>query len=130
MLSGNYSRFYNDLITLIPDARLITDPLRTLAYGTDASFYRLTPQIVIKADSEAEVSRILQASDRYNIAGDRGFRHPELNQSALKELRPAVSDKCTAGYSTSRTCEIGLSQHRGLYYKSIVYLVDQCTRPI
>ena len=67
MLSGNYSRFYNELITFIPSARLITDPLRTLAYGTDASFYRLIPQIVIKADSEAEVSRILQASDRQNI---------------------------------------------------------------
>ena len=64
------------------------------------------------------------------FAGDRGFTHPELNQSALKELRPALNEQCTAGYSTSRTCEIGLSQHSGLYYKSIVYLVDQCSRAI
>jgi D-lactate dehydrogenase len=64
------------------------------------------------------------------FAGDRGFTHPELNQSALKELKPALNEKCTAGYSTSRTCEIGLSEHSGLYYKSIIYLVDQCTRPI
>ena len=64
------------------------------------------------------------------FAGDRGFTHPELNQSALQELKPAVNENCTAGYSTSRTCEIGLSQHSGLYYKSIVYLVDQCTRAI
>jgi D-lactate dehydrogenase len=62
------------------------------------------------------------------FAGDRGFSHPELNQAALRELRPAVSENCTAGYSTSRTCEIGLSQHSGLYYKSIVYLVDKCTQ--
>jgi D-lactate dehydrogenase len=61
------------------------------------------------------------------FAGDRGFTHPELNQSALKELKPALNEKCTAGYSTSRTCEIGLSRHSGLYYKSIVYLVDECT---
>ena len=64
------------------------------------------------------------------FAGDRGFTHPELNQSALKELKPALNEKCTAGYSTSRTCEIGLSQHGGLYYKSIVYLVDGCTHAI
>ena len=63
------------------------------------------------------------------FAGDRGFTHPELNRSALKNLKPAVIEKCTAGYSTSRTCEIGLSRHSGLYYKSIVYLVDQCTQP-
>ena len=64
------------------------------------------------------------------FAGDRGFSHPELNQAALRELRPAVSENCSAGYSTSRTCEIGLSQHSGLYYKSIVYLVDKCTQAI
>ena len=64
------------------------------------------------------------------FAGDRGFTHPELNASALKDLQPAVSETCTAGYSTSRTCEIGLSLHSGLYYKSIVYLVDHCTKPI
>lgn len=64
------------------------------------------------------------------FAGDRGFSQPELNQAALRELRPAVEKNCTAGYSTSRTCEIGLSQHSGLYYKSIVYLVDQCTQTI
>ena len=64
------------------------------------------------------------------FAGDRGFSHPELNRSALKELRPSVGEKCSAGYSTSRTCEIGLSQHSGLYYKSIVYLVDRCTRAL
>ncbi len=64
------------------------------------------------------------------FAGDRGFTHPELNQSALRELQPAVKENCAAGYSTSRTCEIGLSRHSGLYYKSIVYLVDKCTRAL
>jgi D-lactate dehydrogenase len=63
------------------------------------------------------------------FAGDRGFSYPELNESALKELRPAVSQGCSAGYSNSRTCEIGLSLHSGLYYKSIIYLVDRCTKP-
>ena len=63
------------------------------------------------------------------FAGDRGFTHPELNESALSELRSAVSEACSAGYSNSRTCEIGLSLHSGLYYKSIFYLVDECTKP-
>jgi D-lactate dehydrogenase len=62
------------------------------------------------------------------FAGDRGFTHPELNESALNELRPAVAQTCSAGYSNSRTCEIGLSLHSGLYYKSILYLVDECTK--
>jgi D-lactate dehydrogenase len=61
------------------------------------------------------------------FAGDRGFNHPELNASALQHLRPGVTG-CACGYSTSRTCEIGLSAHSGLHYKSILYLVDRCTR--
>jgi D-lactate dehydrogenase len=63
------------------------------------------------------------------FAGDRGFNYPELNASALQHLRTGVAGKCRAGYSTSRTCEIGLSAHSGIYYKSILYLVDQCSTP-
>jgi len=63
------------------------------------------------------------------FAGDRGFNYPELNASALQHLRAGVVGKCSAGYSTSRTCEIGLSAHSGIHYKSILYLVDQCSTP-
>mgnify|MGYP000256460765 CR=1 FL=1 len=61
------------------------------------------------------------------FAGDKGFSTPELNASALKTLAKAV-EGCEAGYSNSRTCEIGLSQHSGIEYQSIVYLVDQLTQ--
>ncbi len=61
-------------------------------------------------------------------AGDRGFTYPELNASALAPLRKALPAECTAGYSTSRTCEIGLSLHSGRHYQSILYLVEKATR--
>jgi D-lactate dehydrogenase len=57
------------------------------------------------------------------FAGDKGFVRPEMNAHALRSLAPAVKD-CTAGYSTSRTCEIGLSLHGGLTYRSVADLVD------
>ena len=59
-------------------------------------------------------------------AGDRGFTHPELNESALKSLRMQVST-CDVGYSSSRTCQIGLSLHSGIPYYSIVFLVDEAS---
>jgi len=63
------------------------------------------------------------------FAGDRGFSFPELNSSALAELRPAVEEGgAGTGYSNSRTCEIGLSLHSGIRYRSIVYLVERCSR--
>jgi len=61
------------------------------------------------------------------FAGDRGFTFPELNAAALMDLKPAVEGVCTVGYSNSRTCEIGLSLHSGIFYKSIFYLLDRCT---
>jgi D-lactate dehydrogenase len=60
-------------------------------------------------------------------AGDRGFTYPELNTSALKALKTQIAGDVVQGFSTSRTCEIGLSLHSGISYKSIVYLVDQAT---
>jgi D-lactate dehydrogenase len=64
------------------------------------------------------------------FAGDRGFSHPELNASALQSLRAAIPAGCTEGYSTSRTCEIGLSLHAGIPYRSIMNLLDRCSRPL
>ena len=62
------------------------------------------------------------------FAGDKGFNQPELNASALDGLAEHVCT-CEAGYSTSKTCEIGLSLHSGIPYRSILYLVDEVSRP-
>ena len=63
------------------------------------------------------------------FAGDKGFTTPELNAHSLRTLKDAVQ-YCSEGISTSRTCEIGLTQHGGIDYHGLVYLVDRVTRPI
>ena len=63
------------------------------------------------------------------FAGDRGFNFPELNKSALHGLAEQVHD-CEAGYSTSKTCEIGLALHGDIPYRSILDLVDEVTEPL
>lgn len=60
------------------------------------------------------------------FAGDKGMTHPELNAYALRKLRDQVRG-IPAGYSNSRTCEIGLATHSGIPYRSIAYLVNRCT---
>lgn len=61
------------------------------------------------------------------FAGDKGFTTPELNAHSLRTLKDAVQH-CSEGISTSRTCEIGLSQHGGIDYHGLVYLVDRVTQ--
>lgn len=63
------------------------------------------------------------------FAGDRGFTFPELNRHGLRELKEQMPANVKHGYSTSRTCEIGLSLHSGIDFKSIVYLVDRVSSP-
>ena len=64
------------------------------------------------------------------FGGDRGFEVPELNAAALKDLKSSLPDECRNGYSTSRTCEIGLSLHSGIHYRSIVYLVARAASSV
>ena len=60
------------------------------------------------------------------FAGDRGFIRPELNEHALRHLKASLPAGCASGYSSSRTCEIGLSEQAGFPYQSILYLVERC----
>ena len=63
------------------------------------------------------------------FAGDRGFLFPELTQSATKheaaEVKMKQPDEC---YSSSRTCEIGMTRATGQIYRSYMYLLEKVTR--
>ena len=67
MISGEYRQFYEALLPVIPKERMFHDALSTLAYGTDASFYRLVPKLVIRARDEKEIAAILHQADLQNI---------------------------------------------------------------
>ena len=54
-----YDRVHARLGERLPPARLITDPLRLMTWGTDASLYRLVPKIVAVVESEDEVAFLL-----------------------------------------------------------------------
>lgn len=66
-LKQPFGSLFGALTSFLPKSRLFTDPLHTLAYGTDASFYRLIPKIVIKAETAVEVSRILQLCASHSV---------------------------------------------------------------
>ena len=66
-MENRYSEFRHRALEFISSDRIFTDYLRRLAWGTDAGFYRLVPQIVIIARNESEVSRLLQISDHLDV---------------------------------------------------------------
>jgi len=56
------------------------------------------------------------------FAGDKGLNYPELNKSATNYISNELKD-IKYGFSTSRTCEIGMMTNSKIDYKSIAYLV-------
>lgn len=64
------------------------------------------------------------------FAGDRGMLVPQLTASATRREASDVHEiKADAGhYSTSRTCEVGMSSATGKPYSSIIHLLNRAAR--
>ncbi len=63
------------------------------------------------------------------MAGDRGWLHPELPQSALGELaRELEGHAYDACVSSNRTCEVALREVTGRPYSSFVLALEELTR--
>jgi D-lactate dehydrogenase len=111
--------------------RLNFDPLsETVALHAVCSAKKmgLEDQLVALAQMcAAEV--VLPDVNCCGFAGDKGFNVPELNAFGLRKLKEQLPEDVRQGFSTSRTCEIGLSLHGEIPYRSILYLVDQVTQP-
>ena len=94
------SQLIRTLRQKLPATQVITDDLRRLAYGTDASFYRLVPQVIAVIESENDLKLVLTAARQNNT--------PVTFRAAGTSLSgQAISDGVLAliGESFS-TCEI------------------------
>jgi D-lactate dehydrogenase len=93
---------------------------------------------VRRTGSDAKLRKVLAACAEQVIepvgvtccgfGGDRGFAVPELNVHALRKVHAALPATCCEGVSTNRTCEIGLTAETGRAYRSIAYLLEECSR--
>ena len=61
------NQFLSDIRQFLPSDRIYTDELRTLGWGTDASFYRQIPKVVIRSDGEEEISKIVQLCKKHHL---------------------------------------------------------------
>jgi len=62
-----YADFLTDVRQFLPSDRIYTDELRRLGWGTDASFYREIPEIVIRSDGEQEVAQIVTMCHKHGL---------------------------------------------------------------
>ncbi len=81
----------------------------------------------------SEEAVIPQSHGCCGFAGDRGLFFPELTESATRTQAAEIGNlrgNIKGYYSTSRTCEVGLSSATDRSYSSIVHLVERVSRSV
>ncbi|MCL1973541.1 MAG: FAD-binding oxidoreductase, partial [Bacteroidetes bacterium] len=66
-MQENRLLFQHKMRQILPNASVVTDELRRLAWGTDAGFYRLTPDTVLFPEKEQEVRAILKTANELEV---------------------------------------------------------------
>jgi D-lactate dehydrogenase len=89
----------------------------------------LTPKLEAIAAACAGTVLIPEDAGCCGFAGDRGFLFPELTASATRrEAVEVAATPCDGHFSSSRTCEIGVTRATGRLYRSFLYLLEAATR--
>ncbi len=98
---------------------------KTVAIHTTCSSARMGHTGKMQALAEACCEEVIVpfSVSCCGFAGDKGFTLPSLNVSALKSLKGELPEHCLEGYSSSRTCEVGLTEHSGIPYQHVAYLL-------
>ena len=104
-MDKSYSDFLDAVRKFIPAGRIFTDDLRRLAWGTDAGFYRLTPQIVILSDNEEEVSKLLKTASELKVPVTFRAAGTSLSGQAISDSVLIVAGKLWEKYSISENAD-------------------------
>lgn len=93
-----YKKFLNDIKGFVTKDRIYTDDLRLLAWGTDAGFYRMIPQIVIRSNDEEEVSKLLAVASKHNLPVTFRAAGTSLSGQAISDSILIVAGKHWENY--------------------------------
>ena len=89
----------------------------------------LTAKLVAIAAACAESVLVPRDAGCCGFAGDRGLLFPELTASATRpEAQEVMARDCDGHFSSSRTCEIGVTRATGRIYRSFLFLLETATR--
>jgi len=90
----------------------------------------IAPKLVKISNACAENVTVPRDAGCCAFAGDRGFLFEELTASAARtEAQQATAEGHDGYFSSSRTCEIGMTRATGKVYRSYLHLLDYASRP-
>ncbi len=105
--------------------------LDTIAIHSVCSNQKLGWEDKLLAVAEACAEKVIQPHHGKccGMGGDRGFAIPNLTWSATSAVGPEMEAKqCSQGFTTARSCALGLSSGSGHPWESIFHLLDVASR--
>ena len=132
-LTGNPQVQITDLVEFMHDKLLDKLTINkkvnvALHLGCSARKMKLEPKM--QAIADACSSQVLKPAgiDCCGYAGEKGLYKPEINASALRNIKKLIPVEIKEGYYANRMCEVGLTQHSGISYRHLAYLLEECSR--
>ncbi len=115
---------------LLPDLAVERKLPRVAVHpNCSASHLALSGKLQAIASALADEATVPPSTGCCGMAGDRGWLHPELPASALRDVASELDGTAFDAYlSSNRTCEIALEQVTGRPYSSFVLALEQLTR--
>ena len=77
----NFETYIDELKKILNSEDILTGEMERFAHGTDASFYRLIPKVVIKARNERDIQQILSLSNKAKFPVTFSNSFSDLNNS-------------------------------------------------
>lgn len=138
-LLSELSRARHQRLTVLDSVEYVANLLDQLVVRRVPSVSLHATCSVQKAGTEAQLTSIVgRLADQVHrtdpagccgFGGDRGFLHPELTESATRELAARVAPGHSYYLSSNRPCEIGLQQATGQAWQSYLIALEQQSRP-
>lgn len=93
------NNFIREIKGIVPKKNILTKELQRLAWGTDASFYRLLPQVVVITENEEQVSQILAIASQMKLPVTFRAAGTSLSGQSITDSVLLVAAKNWEGYS-------------------------------
>ena len=98
----------------LPANQVITDDLRRLAYGTDASFYRLIPEVVVVVEAKTRCRRVLQPRQAHGTPVTFRAAGTSLSGQAVTDWRAGPDRRRLRQLRDRRRCGNGSRSAPGI----------------
>jgi D-lactate dehydrogenase len=116
--------------TLLPRLQLQPIPVRVFLHPV-CSVEKMGQKAKLRAITRACAVKVIEPLRETccGAGGDRGFRYPGLPQNALMEEKAQIARvNITQGVTSSKTCEINLSNELEKPFRHFIHLVDEAAK--